>query len=203
MDKLRGLNTRQSFVKRVFDLFFSFFGLFFLLFPILILIVFASFSTKTIGLFSQWRVGQDGELFRMYKIRTMKGDLKGDNFITLINDERITSFGKFLRLFKLDELPQLFNVLIGNMSFVGPRPDVRGYADNLKGDDRIVLSVKPGITGPATLKFKHEEIILEDQKNPKKYNDEIVWPEKVKINIQYIKNWSLIRDIEYIIKTIF
>lgn len=139
----------------------------------------------------------------MYKIRTMKGDLKDDNFITLINDERITSFGKFLRLFKLDELPQLFNVLIGNMSFVGPRPDVRGYADNLKGDDRIVLSVKPGITGPATLKFKHEEIILEDQKNPKKYNDEIVWPEKVKINIQYIKNWSLIRDIEYIIKTIF
>lgn len=139
----------------------------------------------------------------MYKIRTMKGGLLDDNYITTKNDKRITEFGKFLRLFKLDELPQLFNVLIGNMSFVGPRPDVEGYADKLEGDNRIILSVKPGITGPATLKFKHEELILENQNNPKKYNDEIIWPEKVKINIQYIVNWSLLYDIKYIIKTIF
>ena len=202
MDKLRSLNTRQSFVKRVFDLFFSFFGLFFLLIPMIFLIVIASFSTNTSGLFSQWRVGQNGKLFKMYKIRTMRAG-SDDNFITLKNDKRITPFGKFLRLFKLDELPQLFNVLIGNMSFVGPRPDVSGYADKLIGKERIILTVKPGITGPATIKFKHEEIILEDQKNPKKYNDEIIWPEKVKINIQYIENWSFIYDIEYIFKTIF
>ncbi len=203
MDKLRGLNTRQSFVKRVFDLFFSFIGLVFLAIPILFLIVVASFSTNTFGLFSQWRVGQNGELFKMYKIRTMKGNLLDDNYITTKNDIRITAFGKFLRLFKLDELPQLFNVLMGNMSFVGPRPDVKGYADKLVGEERIILSVKPGITGPATLKFKHEEIILENQIDPKSYNDEIIWPEKVKINIQYIVNWSLLYDIKYILKTIF
>ncbi len=203
MDKLRGLNTRQSFVKRVFDLFFSFIGLVFLAIPILFLIVVASFSTNTFGLFSQWRVGQNGELFKMYKIKTMKGNLLDDNYITTKNDVRITVFGKFLRLFKLDELPQLYNVLIGNMSFVGPRPDVKGYADKLVGEERIILSVKPGITSPATLKFKHEEIILENQIDPKSYNDEIIWPEKVKINIQYIVNWSLLYDIKYILKTIF
>lgn len=139
----------------------------------------------------------------MYKIRTMRGGSDDDDFITIKNDKRITSFGKFLRLFKLDELPQLFNVLIGNMSFVGPRPDVTGYADKLKGEDRIILTVKPGITGPATIKYKHEEVLLEDQKNPKKYNDEIIWPEKVNINKQYIINWSFILDIKYIYKTIF
>ncbi|MEN8124652.1 MAG: sugar transferase [Bacteroidota bacterium] len=203
MEKLRGLNTRQSFVKRVFDLFFSFFGLFFLVIPMLFLIVIASFSTNTFGLFFQWRIGQKGKSFKMYKIRTMRGGSDDDDFITIKNDKRITSFGKFLRLFKLDELPQLFNVLIGNMSFVGPRPDVTGYADKLKGEDRIILTVKPGITGPATIKYKHEEVLLEDQKNPKKYNDEIIWPEKVNINKQYIINWSFILDIKYIYKTIF
>ncbi len=203
MDKLRGLNTRQSFVKRIFDLFFSFFGLFFLSIPMLFLIIVASFSTHTFGLFSQWRIGYHGKLFKMYKIRTMKIGLNPDDFITLKNDERITAFGKFLRLLKLDELPQLFNVLIGNMSFVGPRPDVAGYADKLKGIDRIILTVKPGITGPATLKFKNEETILENQKDPKKFNDKIIWPEKVKINIQYIENWSFKYDIKYIFKTVF
>ena len=198
----RGLNTRQRFVKRVFDLFFSFFGLLFFFIPIVILIIIASFSTRNFGLFRQIRIGEHGKLFKILKIRTMNVNIPKEDFITLKNDERITPFGKFLRLFKLDELPQLFNVLMGDMSLVGPRPDVIGYADKLTGYDRIILSVKPGITGPATLKFKNEEDILSKQNNPKKYNDRVIWPEKIKLNKQYIQHWSLINDIKCIVKTI-
>ena len=198
----KGLNTRQRFVKRVFDLFFSFFGLLFFLIPILILIIGAWFSTGNFGLFKQIRVGKNGILFKIFKIKTMNENIPIEDFITLKNDNRITPFGKFLRLFKLDELPQLFNVLIGDMSLVGPRPDVTGYADKLIGYDRIILSVKPGITGPATLKFKNEEDILSKQNNPKKYNDKVIWPEKIELNKQYIKDWSLINDIKCIVKTI-
>ncbi len=122
--------------------------------------------------------------------------------ITLSGDSRITSFGGFLRLFNLDELPQLFNVLIGDMSLVGPRPDVPGYADVLEGRDRLVLSVKPGITGPATLKYRNEDKLLAMQKNPLKYNDDIIWEEKIRINIKYIENWTFIGDIKYIVQTI-
>jgi lipopolysaccharide/colanic/teichoic acid biosynthesis glycosyltransferase len=122
--------------------------------------------------------------------------------VTTANDKRITKSGRFFRKYKIDELPQLINVLKGDMSFVGPRPDVPGYADKLEGEDRIILSIKPGITGPASLKYKNEEEILASEKNPKEYNDKIIWPDKVKINKEYIKNWSLKKDIEYIIKTI-
>ncbi len=202
MDKLGGLNTRQRIVKRVFDLFFSIVGLVIFIIPILFLMILATCSTKKFGLFSQNRVGENGKLFKIFKIRTMKVHIPKEDFITLKNDDRITSFGKFLRLFKLDELPQIVNVLIGDMSLVGPRPDVPGYADKLIGDDRIILSVKPGITSPATLKFKNEENLLSKQKNPKKYNDEVIWPEKIKINKQYILEWSLINDIKCIVKTI-
>lgn len=132
----------------------------------------------------------------------MTGEENG-NYITMLNDTRITSFGRFLRKFKLDEIPQIFNVLFGTMSIVGPRPDVKGYADLLRGEDRIILSVKPGITGPATLKFKDEESLLEKQENPKKYNDEVIWKEKIKINKKYIENWTFIGDVKYILKTIF
>ncbi len=124
-------------------------------------------------------------------------------FITIKEDKRITIFGKFLRKFKIDELPQLINVLLGDMSFVGPRPDVKGYADELKGKDRIILRVKPGITGPATLRFKNEEEILANQIDPLKYNDEVIWKEKIKINKNYIENWTLIGDLKFILKTIF
>ena len=132
----------------------------------------------------------------------MNVNIPKEDFITLKNDDRITPFGKLLRLFKFDELPQLFNVFIGDMSLVGPRPDVQGYADKLVSDDRIILSVKPGITGPATLKFKNEEDVLSKQNNPKIYNDKVIWPEKVLINKQYIKDWSLFNDIKCIVKTI-
>ena len=124
-------------------------------------------------------------------------------FITLKDDKRITPIGKFFRKFKLDELPQLFNVLMGNMSLVGPRPDVVGYADKLVGDDRIILNVKPGITGPATLKFKNEEELLAKQSDPLQYNDEVIWKEKIKINKNYIKNWTLKGDFKFILKTFF
>jgi lipopolysaccharide/colanic/teichoic acid biosynthesis glycosyltransferase len=138
----------------------------------------------------------------MLKIRTMLVDEESDH-ITIKNDLRITPFGKFIRRYKLDELPQLMNVLVGQMSFVGPRPDVKGYADKLIGDDRIILSVKPGITGPATLMFRDEESLLEKQENPKRYNDEVIWKEKIKINKSYIENWTFISDVKYILKTIF
>ena len=123
--------------------------------------------------------------------------------ITLKNDHRITLFGQFLRQYKLDELPQLFNVFKGDMSLVGPRPDVEGYADALTGEDRIILDIRPGITGPATLKYKNEEVLLMEQEDPQKYNDLVIWRDKVEINKNYIKNWSLIGDIHIIIKTFF
>jgi lipopolysaccharide/colanic/teichoic acid biosynthesis glycosyltransferase len=198
-----GLNADQRIIKRIFDIFFSVIGLIVFIIPILILILLATFSTGKYGLFIQERIGKNAEIFKMYKIRSMKTGKETVTTITKAGDSRIPAFGRFLRKYKLDELPQLFNVLIGDMSFVGPRPDVRGYADELQGKDRIILSVKPGITGPATIRFKNEEEILAKQKDPERYNDEVIWPEKVKINIQYIENWTLWKDIKYIFKTIF
>jgi len=122
--------------------------------------------------------------------------------ITTKNDPRITSVGRFLRRFKLDELPQLINVLKGDMSFVGPRPDVPGFADKLKGKDRIILSIRPGITGPATLKYRNEEEILAKQPNPDKYNAEVIYPDKIRINREYVENYSFWKDMGYIIRTI-
>ncbi len=199
---MRGLNKNQKLIKRLFDLFFSFIGIVVFSIPILVLILLATISTRKFGLYTQLRVGKNAEMFTMYKIRTMHG-IDNELFITLIDDKRITIFGKFLRKFKLDELPQLFNVLKGDMSFVGPRPDIKGYADELKGEERIILSVKPGITGPATLRYKDEELLLSKQSDPLKYNDEVIWREKIKINIKYIENWTLIDDLKFILKTIF
>ena len=123
--------------------------------------------------------------------------------ITLKDDPRITTFGKFLRRYKLDEVPQLFNVICGDMSLVGPRPDVPGYADKLKGRDRVILEVRPGITGPATLKYKNEAALLSRQSDPKRYNDEVIWKDKVEMNKKYIENWSLLGDLKIIFKTFF
>ena len=119
------------------------------------------------------------------------------------NDPRINKIGKFLRKTKLDEIPQLWNVLIGDMSMVGPRPDVPGYADTLTGDDRVILTVRPGITGPATLKYRNEEQILAAQKDPIAYNDEVIWKDKIKINSNYVKNWSFENDIRILLDTFF
>ena len=197
-----GLDNNQKFLKRLFDLFFSFIGLCILMIPMLVLIVVATISTGKFGLYSQNRVGLHGQLFVMYKIRSMK---EGDDSIgiTLKNDPRITRFGRFLRNFKLDETPQLWNVIIGDMSLVGPRPDIEGYADQLLGEDRIILSIRPGITGPATLKYKNEEALLASQADPIHYNDHVIWKDKIEINKQYIGNWSLKGDILYILRTFF
>ena len=192
----------NNFTKRGFDIVVSFFGLTFSWWLIFIAWIVATFETKSNGFFIQKRVGKDGKIFNVIKIKTMKKVEGVDTTITSSNDIRITKSGKFFRDTKIDELPQLINVLIGDMSFVGPRPDVPGYADKLEGEDRIVLSIRPGITGPASLKYKNEEEILASQTDPKWYNDKIIWPDKVRINKEYIKNWSLKKDIEYIIKTL-
>jgi lipopolysaccharide/colanic/teichoic acid biosynthesis glycosyltransferase len=170
--------------------------------PLIILFALATISTKKFGLYKQKRIGIKGKPFVMYKIRSMR--ISEDmTLITLKNDHRITLFGQFLRQYKLDELPQLFNVFKGDMSLVGPRPDVAGYADALTGEDRIILDIRPGVTGPATLKYKNEEALLMEQEDPQAYNDLVIWRDKVEINKNYIENWSLIGDIHIILKTFF
>ena len=196
------LSKKQLIIKRSFDVCFSFIGIIFLSIPILILSIFASVSTKKSGIFKQERIGQHAKPFNILKIRSMIEN-NSSNHITVKNDKRITKFGRFIRKYHLDELPQIYNVFIGEMSFVGPRPDVKGYADLLTDDDRIILNIKPGITGPATLAFKNEEALLAKQKNPKHYNDEVLWKQKVILNKNYIKNWSFINDLKYILQTLF
>ncbi|MCH9739868.1 MAG: sugar transferase [Epsilonproteobacteria bacterium] len=190
------------FIKRAFDILFALVGISLTFWIMLLAFIVASFETKSFGLFMQNRVGKHGKIFRVFKIKTMKVVAGVETTVTTSNDMRITKSGKFFRDTKIDELPQLFNVLFGSMSFVGPRPDVEGYADKLQGDDRVILSIQPGITGPASLKYKNEEAILSEQSNPKIYNDTVIWPDKVIINKSYIKHWSLKSDIQYIIKTV-
>jgi len=193
----------QRFCKRKFDIFFSFLGLVVLSPLILTGYVTAALSTKKNGFFKQQRVGMKGKFFNVIKLRTMRDIPEIDTTATAKTDPRITKGGTFLRACKLDELPQILNVLSGDMSFVGPRPDVPGFADKLTGDDRLILSVRPGITGPATLKYKDEEEILAKQENPETYNRDVIWPDKVKINREYVENYSFFKDIYYIFKTIF
>lgn len=188
-------------VKNLFDFLLALLLLPFLFPIIFILIILSTVDTGQFGLFTQTRIGKEGKPFLIFKVRTMKGDQESD--ITTLKTHKITAIGNFIRKTKLDELPQLFNVLFGQMSFVGPRPDVPGYADQLKGENRLMLKVRPGITGPAQLKFRNEEEILNLQDDPKKYNDEVLWPEKVKINLDYAKNRSFALDLKYIADTLF
>lgn len=190
-------------MKRIFDLFFSSLFLF-ILFPIFLLIsLLVKLSSKGPVFFIQKRIGRYGQHFNMIKFRSMLDKLEDKNSVTCIGDYRITKFGKFLRKYKLDELPELVNVIIGDMSLVGPRPDVPGYADKLNNEDRLILNLRPGITGPATLKYSNEEKILSLQKNPTKYNDEVIYPDKVKINLDYYYNNSIWLDIKIIFATVF
>lgn len=189
-------------VKRIFDFLASFFGLLFI-WPLL-LIVAIMIKVKMPGgpvIFKQKRVGQHGKLFTMYKFRSMTVGHSGSS-VSVRGESRITPFGAKIRKYKIDELPELWNVLIGDMSLVGPRPDVPGYADKLEGDDRRMLLLKPGITGPASLKYKNEEELLAEQEDPIKFNNEVIFPDKVKINIHYLENWSFIEDIRIIFKTV-
>lgn len=152
-------------------------------------------------LFTQKRVGKDGKLFTMYKFRSMTVG-HGGSSVSVAGESRITPLGAKLRKYKLDELPELWNVLIGDMSFVGPRPDVPGYADRLQGEDRKILQLKPGITGSASLKYRNEEELLAKQDDPVRYNDEVIFPDKVRINLDYLEHWSFWLDMKIIIYTI-
>jgi lipopolysaccharide/colanic/teichoic acid biosynthesis glycosyltransferase len=125
------------------------------------------------------------------------------NTTSILGDNRITPLGAILRKYKLDELPELWNVLKGDMSLVGPRPDVPEFTDRLKGKEMAILQLRPGITGPATLKYSNEERLLAEVDNPQKYTDEIIWPDKVRLNLDYYYNWSLAKDIQIIFRTVF
>ena len=203
-------------LKRLFDILASFFGLL-LLWPVL-LVVAIMVKVKMPGgpaFFVQKRVGKGGKLFNCHKFRTMTVKHNGST-VSVAGDSRITPFGAVLRHYKLDELPGLWDVLIGNMSFVGPRPDVPGYADKLTGDDRDVLKLRPGITGPATLKYRLEDEIISDyvakrqaegdkrpmQEIATEYNDKVIYPDKVRINCYYYRNYSFWKDIEMIFATV-
>lgn len=210
-------------LKWIFDRLVSFIGLCFL-WPVL-LIVAILVKIKMPGgpaFFVQKRVGKDGKLFDCHKFRTMTVKHSGST-VSVAGDSRITPFGATLRHYKLDELPGLWDVLIGNMSFVGPRPDVPGYADQLQGDDRRVLKLRPGITGPATLKYRLEDEYLanarelvknhndnhnvnfdamSDQEVAVWYNDNVIYPDKVRLNLYYLDHYSFIKDIQMIVCTV-
>ena len=179
--------------KKIFDIFFALVGL--IVFGVVILIFFiaVTISTGENGMFTQLRIGQYGRAFKIYKLKSMK-NIKGQ--------KQITSLGRFLRKYKIDELPQFYNILIGDMSFVGPRPDIAGYYDKLVGDDRELLKLKPGITGPASLKYAHEEVLLASIDNPLQYNDAVIYPDKIRINRNYQKHQSFWLDIKLIVYTV-
>ena len=204
-------------LKWISDRLAAFIGLVVLL-PVL-LIVAVLVKVKMPGgpvLFVQKRVGKNARLFNCHKFRTMTVKHNGSS-VSVAGDSRITPFGATLRHYKLDELPELWDVLIGNMSFVGPRPDVPGYADQLQGDDRDVLKLRPGITGPATLKYRLEDEMIaeyvalrqkegdtrEAQEIAVEYNDNVLYPDKVRLNCYYYRHYSFIKDIQMIFCTVF
>ena len=190
------------FSKRSFDVFVSSVGLLILLLPFGLIAAAVKLSSRGPIFFTQDRVGRCGKIFRCVKFRTMYMSAQSSGHITTDGDSRVTPFGRFLRRCKLDELPQLWNVLTGTMSFVGPRPDVPGYADELKGKSRRLLAVLPGITSPASLYFRYEEQVLAQVVDPKHYNDTVIWPKKVELNLAYADSWTFWKDFEYILVTI-
>lgn len=198
------LNKLSLNIKHLFDKIAALLGII-VLTPVMLIIfiIHKIVMTKGSFIFKQERIGQYGKKFYIYKIRTMTENDGSNVFVTTANDERILPFGRWLRKTKIDEIVELVNVLKGEMSFVGPRPDVPGYADLLQGSDRKILELKPGITGPASLKYINEEEILAQVENPKQYNDEVIFPDKVKINLEYYHNRTFWGDIRIIFKTIF
>ena len=152
-------------------------------------------------IFRQQRVGRHGQLFTIYKFRTMTTGHQGSS-VSVAGEARITPLGSILRRYKIDELPELWNVLKGDMSLVGPRPDVPGYADKLTGDDREILLLRPGITGPASLKYRNEEELLATVDNPLEYNDTVIYPDKIRLNRYYLHHYSFWKDIQMIICTV-
>jgi lipopolysaccharide/colanic/teichoic acid biosynthesis glycosyltransferase len=158
---------------------------------LLLVIAITAIDTQSNGFFTQERIGQYGKSFLIYKLRTLHSKTNKTSF-----------WGRMLRKTKLDEIPQILNLLKGEMTLVGPRPDLAGYADKLVGADQIILKLKPGITGLASLKYRNEEQILSQQPNPQHYNDEVIWPDKVRINKWYAQNRTLIMDLQIIFYTL-
>lgn len=189
-------------IKYLFDRFLSFVGIIVFL-PLLFLIALLICFKMPGGpvLFRQIRVGKNAKLFTMIKFRSMTVGHNGSS-VSVAGESRITPLGAKIRKYKLDELPELWNVLKGDMSFVGPRPDVPGYADALVGEDREILNLRPGITGPASLKYRNEEELLASVDDPQKYNDEVIFPDKVRINRYYLHHYSFWMDIKIILATV-
>ncbi|HEX8575363.1 MAG TPA: sugar transferase [Flavobacterium sp.] len=177
-------------IKRIFDIILATFGIFFLSSILLLGFVIASIDTNSNGLFLQKRIGQYGKVFKIFKLKTIHP-----------KNQKISNIGKFLRNSKIDETPQLFNVLIGNMSFVGPRPDFAGYYDKLEGEKRKILELKPGITSLASIKYYNEEKLLAAQNDPLQYNDEIIFPDKVRMNLKYYYERTFMMDLKIIVET--
>ncbi|MCR5532927.1 MAG: sugar transferase [Paludibacteraceae bacterium] len=188
-------------LKWIFDRIMALIGLLFLWPVLLVVAILIKIKMPGPVLFVQQRVGKDGKLFNCHKFRSMTVN-HGGSSVSVAGETRITPLGAKLRKYKIDELPELWDVFIGNMSFVGPRPDVPGYADKLKGEDRIVLALRPGITGPATLKYRNEEELLATVADPQKYNDEVIYPDKVRINRFYAEHYSFVKDIQMIFCTV-
>ena len=197
-----GLSVYNRVLKRSIDILLSIIGLLLTGWIILIAWFLASIDTGSNGLFIQKRIGLSGKEFRIIKIRTMKKNAKISTTVTTANDIRTTRLGKIFRRTKIDELPQLINVLLGHMSFVGPRPDVPGFTDRLEGEDRILLSIRPGITGPATLKYRNEEDMLAQSHDPENLNRYSIFPDKVRINREYIENYNILDDFRYMWMTL-
>jgi len=190
-------------IKRVFDFSLALFGLLFFSPLLLVFAVLIKLTSKGPVFFIQERVGRNRIFFRMIKFRSMFVAQDSSSSISVKGDIRITKLGAVLRKYKVDELPELVNVLLGDMSLVGPRPDVPGYADQLEGEQMKILSLRPGITGVASLKYANEEAILAEQEDPVKYNNDIIYPDKVRLNLDYYYNNNLWVDIKIIFATIF
>ena len=191
-------------MKRLFDIIFSIVGIIILLPFMIITSVIIKIFSQTPILFKQERIGLNGSNFYLYKFCTMKNNnTKNSSHLTIQNNPRITKIGRILRKWKLDELPSLFNVIKGDMSFVGPRPWVKYYINKLSKEEKKFLKIKPGITSPATLKYANEEYLSLDKENPEEYHDKYIFPDKIALNLEYYKENNLMIDVYIIFRTIF
>lgn len=190
-------------IKRLFDIILSFVGIIILIPVFIIVSILIKIDSSGPVFFLQERVGLNGKLFKIIKFRSMKINHNNSLTVTIENDKRITRIGKKIRKYKIDEIPELINVFVGDMSFVGPRPDVPGYADLLLGENRNILKLRPGITSRATIKYANEEMILLNEDDPIAYNNNIIFPDKVKMNLNYYNNNNIWIDIKIIFATLF
>jgi len=197
-----GLSDTNALAKRLIDLSLAIILSILLFWVIAILAIIARIDTGRSGIFTQTRIGLFGDPFTLYKLRSMREVEGMDSTVTTDNDPRITAFGRVMRKLKLDELPQLLNVLNGTMSFVGPRPDVASTYDSLSNEELVVLTVRPGITGPASIFFRDEEVKLANVEDPEQYNREVVFPEKLRLNRDYIENYSILSDFKLMRQTL-